>query len=86
MKVLIGILARLVILWRLHYLSYGLLKTRILRWKRWDLNICCRKTDGKGINADTVPHTNLPRLVVVDVYYLPFKSHQFKSVLSFHTI
>jgi hypothetical protein len=70
----------------LNLLSYGFLKNRILKRHPWDLNICCGKTDGGGINADIVRHKEVPNLVIVDVYHLPFKQHQFHTVLCSHTI
>jgi SAM-dependent methyltransferase len=80
------ILLVVVILYLLNYLSYRVLKNRILRRQGWDLNICCGKTDGGGINADCVQHAALPNLVLVDVYHLPFKDGHFDTVLSSHTI
>jgi ubiquinone/menaquinone biosynthesis C-methylase UbiE len=61
-------------------------KRRILEKKKWDLNICCGKTDGGGINADIVPHIKVPRMAMVDIYNLPFKNNQFDTVLCSHTI
>jgi SAM-dependent methyltransferase len=86
LSIALCILLVLVILYILNYLSYRVLKNRILRRQRWDLNICCGKTDGGGINADSIPHTALPHLVLVDVYHLPFKDGQFDTVLSSHTV
>ena len=52
-----------------------------------DLNICCGRTDGGGINADIVKHKNLPNFVLIkDIYYLPFRDKQFNHVLCSHTI
>ncbi|MBN1261004.1 MAG: methyltransferase domain-containing protein [Anaerolineae bacterium] len=70
----------------LNYLSYAILKRRVLHMQRWGLNVCCGKTDGGGINADIVQHADLPRFVKVDVNHLPFKNRAFDSVLSSHTI
>lgn len=67
-------------------LSYKVLKNRYIKDKKWDLNICCGKTDGGGINVDIVKHANLPKLVIVDVYNLPFKDDCFNTVLCSHTI
>ena len=70
-----------------HYISYFLEKVRILRSRLWDLNICCGKTDGGGVNADVVQHAKLPNFVLVDdIYCLPFEDHQFKTVLCSHTL
>jgi SAM-dependent methyltransferase len=70
----------------LNYISYKLLKNRILQRQKWDLNICCGKTDGCGINVDIVVHTKLLNQAVVDVFRLPFKDYSFNSVLCSHTI
>jgi hypothetical protein len=80
------LLVALVTIQVTHTLSYTLLKKRILEQKNWDLNICCGKTDGGGINADIVSHKQVPNMVLVDVYQLPFKDKAFKQVVSSHTI
>ncbi|MEX0778859.1 MAG: methyltransferase domain-containing protein [Balneolales bacterium] len=68
-------------------LSYGYLKRRILERQKWDLNICCGKTDGGGINADIYEHDSIPNFVLTEnIYDLPFKDKQFKSILCSHTI
>lgn len=75
-----------LILKTLNYISYTLMKNRILNRQRWDLNICCGKTDGGGVNADVVKHAKLPRfLLLKDVYHLPFDNGQFDSILCSHT-
>lgn len=57
------------------------------RREKWDLNICCGKTDGGGINVDIVKHADVPNLIVVDdIYNLPFSTNQFDNVLCSHTI
>jgi hypothetical protein len=76
----------IVTLWLPHLLSYKLLKNRIVRRQRWDLNICCGTTDGGGINADIVRHRRVPRFVQVRIYALPFRDRQFENVLCSHTI
>jgi hypothetical protein len=70
----------------LNLVSYHLIKNRVLTRRNWDLNICCGKTDGGGINADIIRHKEVPNLVIVDIYHLPFQSSQFKHVLCSHTI
>ena len=75
-----------VTLWLPHEISYKLLKNRIVRRRRWDLNICCGTTDGGGVNADIFAHVRLPKFVQVDVYRLPFADNRFESVLCSHTI
>lgn len=68
-------------------LSYGLMKHRILSRQTWDLNICCGKTDGGGVNADIVAHAEVSNFVKIDdVYNLPFADNAFKRVLCSHTI
>ena len=69
-----------------HVLSYSVIKRRILRQQKWDLNICCGKTDGGGINADIVAHSALPNMVLVDIHCLPFRDRQFNTVLCSHTM
>lgn len=63
-----------------------MLKKRVVNRQRWDLNICCGKTDGGGINADIVQHCELPNFVLVDIYNLPFEDKQFDTVLCSHTM
>jgi len=71
----------------LNFLSYRVLKRRILRQRKWDLNICCGKTDGGGVNADIVAHAGLPNFRLIDsVYRLPFENNQFETVLCSHTL
>lgn len=63
------------------------IKKQILHRQKWDLNICCGRTDGKGVNADIVEHNELPNFVLIkDIYHLPFKNKQFDSVLCSHTM
>lgn len=77
----------LIILEITNIISYGIMKEAILYRQTWDLNICCGKTDGGGINVDIVQHKELPRfLLVKDIYSLPFEDKTFTTVLSSHTI
>lgn len=70
-----------------HFVSYKLGKNRILKKQKWDLNICCGRTDGGGVNADIVQHDNLPNFVLLSsIYNLPFKDGEFQTVLCSHTI
>ena len=70
-----------------HFLSYKILKNITLKKRKWDLNICCGKTDGGGINADIKKHANVPNFVLIkNIYNLPFKDKQFDYVLCSHTI
>lgn len=87
MVLIISIAAILGVLLLLHQISYRLIKNRILHRRIWDLNICCGKTDGGGVNADIVKHDNIPNLVLLsDIYHLPFKDNAFEQVLCSHTI
>jgi SAM-dependent methyltransferase len=71
----------------LHWYSYRYLKEDIIRRRRWDLNICCGRTDGGGINADIVQHGSVRNFVRLDsIYRLPFADQQFDVVLSSHTV
>ena len=86
-KVLIILASLAVLSQALNFLSYRVLKARILRKGRWDLNICSGKTDGGGVNADIAAHAEVPRFVLIDsVYRLPFKDQQFDTVLCSHTM
>jgi len=70
-----------------HLVSYQLGKNRILKKQKWDLNICCGKTDGGGVNVDIVQHKDLPGFRQVDdIYKLPFRNAEFESVLCSHTM
>jgi SAM-dependent methyltransferase len=84
---LLLLLSALLGLKLLNVLSYSALKARIVRRQRWDLNICCGKTDGGGVNADIVQHGEVPNFVLLDsVYDLPFEDDQFDTVLCSHTM
>jgi len=70
-----------------NYISYGLMKKKVLESQTWDLNICCGKTDGGGVNADIVQHSSVPNFCLIhDIYNLPFEDKQFETVLCSHTI
>jgi len=74
-------------LWAPHQISYRLMKGRVLKRQKWDLNICCGRTDGGGVNADIVLHADIPRFQIIpDIYHLPFADRQFDSVLCSHTL
>lgn len=63
------------------------MKQRILKTRKWDLNICCGKTDGGGVNADIMLHASVDNYVHLDnIYQLPFEDQQFEHVLCSHTI
>lgn len=84
---LLYITALLALLRFLKWLSYGYFKNKTLKRQKWDLNICCGKTDGGGINADIVFQKNIPNFILIaDIYRLPFKDLQFKNILCSHTI
>lgn len=79
--------AALLLLSLLNQLSYVWLKNRILRSRRWDLNICCGHTDGGGVNADIVRHSHVPNYTQINnVCELPFRDRQFAHTLCSHTI
>lgn len=70
-----------------NFVSYYLGKRRILNGQKWDLNICCGKTDGGGLNVDIVRHKELPRFKQVgNIYDLPFENGEFDTVLCSHTM
>jgi hypothetical protein len=77
-----------ILLPALNWLSYRVMGSIIRRRREiWDLNICCGKTDGGGVNVDIVKHAEIPNLVVVDdIYQLPFSANQFQHTLCSHTI
>lgn len=86
MWIVYALIALLTVVFFTNWLSYRVLKRRILERRRWDLNICCGKTDGGGINADIVAHSSLPNMVIVDIYHLPFGEATFDHVLCSHTV
>ena len=68
-------------------LSYTIIKNKVLRSRKWDLNICCGKTDGGGINADIVKHAEIDRFQLLDsIYKIPFEDKSLDYVISSHTI
>lgn len=82
--IIIGIVLYLYIA---HFVSFHILKNITLKSQKWDLNICCGKTDGRGTNADIVKLKDVPKFVLIkDIYKLPFKENQFENVLCSHTI
>ena len=68
----------------LNWLSYRVLKTRIIKSRTWDLNVCCGRTDGGGVNTDIMAHAKLPNMVLADPLHLPFKDKAFRTVLCSH--
>ena len=86
MRILLALLGFPLLLKVLNHVSYSVLKNRIVKRQKWDLNICCGKTDGGGVNADIVKHGQVPNFKRVDVYNLPFEDNQFDTVLCSHTI
>jgi len=74
-------------LYVLNYISYQMMKQRILKKRKWGLNICCGKTDGGGINADIMAHADVNNYCHLDnIYKLPFGDKQFEHILCSHTI
>jgi len=85
--VIIAIFIVLIYISVAHYISYFMEKKRILNRQTWDLNICCGKTDGGGLNVDIYKHKDVPNFRLVnDIYNLPFADGSFDTVLSSHTI
>ncbi len=80
------VLIGLAILFSLNWLSYRVLKKRWVNARLWDLNVCCGKTDGGGVNTDIVKHADIPNLVLADPLYLPFKEKSFGSVVCSHAV
>jgi hypothetical protein len=71
----------------LNWLSYSHIKNKILNSHKWDLNICAGKTDGGGINADIIQHSEVKNFhLIKDIYSLPYKDGQFNTVLCSHTL
>lgn len=85
---LLGLAALVVfLLWLGNFLSYRLIKDRVLRERRWDYNICCGTTDGGGINADIMQHGPVSRFELVEeVTALPHADASFEHVLCSHTL
>ncbi len=70
-----------------NFISYTVIKARIISGQQWDLNICCGKTGAGTINADIIRHAQVPNFVLInDIYRLPFADRQFRKVLCSHTI
>jgi hypothetical protein len=83
----IGLPALIAILFVLNFISYSVMKNRILERRKWGLNICCGKTDGGGVNADIMKHAEVPNYVELDcIYSTPFTDNQFETVLCSHTM
>lgn len=71
----------------LHWYSYRHLKRNIIARQVWDLNICCGKVDGGGVNADIVRYGDMPNFIKIDnVYRLPFEDGEFDNALCSHTL
>lgn len=85
--VVILICVLVAILKGLNYISYGYIKRKVLHERVWDLNICCGKSDGRGINADIIRHDEVPNFELIqNIYSLPYADKQFKSTLCSHTM
>jgi SAM-dependent methyltransferase len=71
----------------LNHVAYHHLKNRVLQRQGWDLNVCCGKTDGGGINVDIVRHADVPNFLLVnDIYNLPFRDGEFQYTLCSHVM
>jgi len=71
----------------LNWLSYRYLKNKYVKKGKWDLNICCGKTDYGKVNADIIKHAEVKGFVLInDIYNLPFRDKEFENVLCSHTI
>ena len=87
MKIVYALSAVIAFLYASNKVSYRYLKNKIVERQVWDLNICCGKTDGGGVNADIFKHDSVPNFVLTEnIYKLPFEDKQFKTVLCSHTI
>jgi len=86
--ILITIAAALIVLPVLNFFSYRVVGAIIRNCrKKWDLHICCGRTDGGGVNVDIVNHADAPnRVVVDDVCSLPFQNGASEATLCSHTI
>jgi SAM-dependent methyltransferase len=74
----------LSLIFGLNRLSYNLLKKKIFFSRKWDLNVCCGRTNGGGVNTDIVNHAGVPNLVLADPLSLPFKDDAFNRVMCSH--
>jgi len=85
--ILSGLALVIITLKLINYVTSSALRKNIISRKEWDLNICCGKTDGGGINVDIFPHIDVPNFLhIEDVYNLPFQDESFESVLCCSTI
>jgi len=75
------------LLWLGNFISYRVIKNRVLRERHWDYNICCGLTDGGGINADITQFAPIPNFeLVTDVTALAHPAGRFERVLCSHTL
>ena len=87
MLIFVFVLLLVILLYGLHWLSYSFVKRRIMGERSWDLNICCGRTDGGGVNVDIVEFGVMNNFrEVKDVCDLPFGDKEFEWVLSSHTV
>ena len=87
MYILIAIVSILAFFKVTNVLSYTIIKNYVIKSRKWDLNVCCGRTDGGGINADIFRHKDIERfLLLADIYDLPFEDKSLGNVLSSHTI
>ena len=65
MNLILCLILFVLYLWTANILSYKILKNKTLHSRKWDLNICCGKTDGMGVNADIKKHKEVPNFPIV---------------------
>jgi len=87
---MVGIISFLIFIGHMfvtNYISYHIMKNRVIDRRDWDLNICSGKTDGGALNVDIIKHTELPNFKKIkNIYNLPYPDNHFEYVLSSHTI
>jgi ubiquinone/menaquinone biosynthesis C-methylase UbiE len=88
MLIFITLLVSIMIIFFSNFLSYRIIKNKLVRMGNWDLNICCGNTDNGRLNADIIKHKDdLNNFVLIkDIYNLPFEDKQFENTLCSHTL
>jgi len=70
----------------LNCLDYRIMKTRYLKEKSFDLNMCCGNTSCDGVNADIKERDVSNFVLIKDIYKLPFKDKQFNNAICSHVM